>query len=445
MKLVPKFQNGNKFYYRTKNVDTGDIYNVYPSAIGAKNLIAEGTLPEVIVPGNKPYKSAFHSEDTLDFINALTGNILGRLSPTQTGRAIYDTFDNDLSDKQKLESWFLGNNGIVSDKYTEEHPISSALINLVGDAGTYLIGVGIAKNFNKPKIRYSTKRRPKTRNLTYKGVTYKVDNDVPEWAFNQHMADNEVTLPDTRIIPDLDILQANPLIELENSPYKGLLIRAYKSGDDSLLNLLSNSEKRKATKILKRARKGQDIVNKQEIMEYSNMQSMPEKEMKQLNYSPVADGIQGVRTPSGAYLNDIYSPNAASTSLHEAEHGYQQFLHYTNNHRRLLKKTYNTPKRVLNKDSRLLVEKGASNMEYRRLFWRKLGAKSFEDFKTKLQSLKDEDILKLFKEADFNDYIEEYKSTVNNLKPEQLSEWIQNFKKSLITVPVVSGLIYKTN
>lgn len=445
MKLVPKFQNGNKFYYQTKNVDTGDIYNVYPSAIGAKNLIAEGTLPEVIVTGSRPYKSAFHSEDSLDFINALTGNILGRLSPTQTGRAIYDTFDNDLSNKQKLESWFLGNNGIVSDKYAEEHPINSVLINLAGDTGTYLAGVGIAKTFNKPKIRYSTKRRPKTRNLTYDGVTYKVDNDVPDWSFYQHMADNDFTPPVTRIIPDLDILQANPLIELESSPYKGLLTRAYKSGDDDILNLLSNSEKRKAMKILTRARKGQNIINKQEIMEYSNMQSMPEKEMKQLNYSPVADGIQGVRTPSGAYLNDIYSPNAASTSLHEAEHGYQQFLRYTNNQRRLLKKTYLTPKRVLNKDSRLLVEKGASNIEYRRLFWRKLGAKSFEDFKSKLQNLKDEDVLKLFKEADFNDYIEEYKSSVNNLKPEQLKEWIQNFKKSLITVPVVSGLIYKTN
>lgn len=33
MKLIPKFQNGNKFYYQTKNVNTGDVYNVYPSAI----------------------------------------------------------------------------------------------------------------------------------------------------------------------------------------------------------------------------------------------------------------------------------------------------------------------------------------------------------------------------------------------------------------------------
>lgn len=110
------------YYYETQNTDSGMTYRIHPSAIGSKNL--EVTLPEVSVtaPRKYEYRSAYHPEDVPAFFNILTGNVLGRLSPTQTGRAIYDSFNSNLTTEQKLNSWLLGNNGVVSDKFAEEHP-----------------------------------------------------------------------------------------------------------------------------------------------------------------------------------------------------------------------------------------------------------------------------------------------------------------------------------
>jgi hypothetical protein len=49
----------DEYYYQTQNTETGDVYNVHPSAIGAHNL--EVTLPEVkiIAPRKHEYRSAF--------------------------------------------------------------------------------------------------------------------------------------------------------------------------------------------------------------------------------------------------------------------------------------------------------------------------------------------------------------------------------------------------
>lgn len=66
---------------------------------------------------------------------ALANPVLNRLSPTQNVRAIYDTFDPSLTWQDKLNSWFIGNAGITSNEFQQEHPWLSTGINLVGDAG----------------------------------------------------------------------------------------------------------------------------------------------------------------------------------------------------------------------------------------------------------------------------------------------------------------------
>ena len=50
----------DEYYYQTQNTETGDVYNVHPSALGAKNL--EVTLPEVQItaPRKYEYRSAFN-------------------------------------------------------------------------------------------------------------------------------------------------------------------------------------------------------------------------------------------------------------------------------------------------------------------------------------------------------------------------------------------------
>lgn len=63
-----------------------------------------------------------------DFLNISTGGLVNRLSPTQNiGFAIDAVQGDDL-----LNSW-MGNSGIVSDKFMQEHPWWSAAINIVGD------------------------------------------------------------------------------------------------------------------------------------------------------------------------------------------------------------------------------------------------------------------------------------------------------------------------
>lgn len=77
-------------------------------------------------------------------VNVMSGGILNRLSPTQNTGLFIDTVQGD----NIMKSWF-GNSGIVSDKFQQEHPYWSMVINGLGDAGT---GYGINYTFTNPNI-----------------------------------------------------------------------------------------------------------------------------------------------------------------------------------------------------------------------------------------------------------------------------------------------------
>lgn len=78
-----------------------------------------------------------------DFLNMSSAGLLNRLSPTQNIGFAIDAAQGD----NLWDSW-LGNSGIVSDKFMQEHPWWSLAINGAGDAGMYL-----ASSKFKPKSK----------------------------------------------------------------------------------------------------------------------------------------------------------------------------------------------------------------------------------------------------------------------------------------------------
>ena len=93
---------------------------------------------------SKTYYSAYNPDDIVKGFNALTLGGLNNLSPTQWVRRYIDL--NQLLASQIpgskrtmtwsgfVNNWLNGNNGLVSEKFAQEHPYWSMGINGVGDA-----------------------------------------------------------------------------------------------------------------------------------------------------------------------------------------------------------------------------------------------------------------------------------------------------------------------
>lgn len=81
----------------------------------------------------------------MNAFNAVTGGIFNRLSPVQNLRFGYDLLTGD---KNALNGYVYGNNGIVSDAFAQEHPYLSMLYNGVADASAFGSGrmLGVARN-----------------------------------------------------------------------------------------------------------------------------------------------------------------------------------------------------------------------------------------------------------------------------------------------------------
>lgn len=102
-----------------------------------------------MTPNGKPigyrYSTAFDGslDNFMEVTNVLTGGMANRLSPTQNVRLLYDV----ATGGDWRSSW-LGNNGIVTDKFAEEHPYLSMAANMAGDMAVPLGWLG-----RKPVIR----------------------------------------------------------------------------------------------------------------------------------------------------------------------------------------------------------------------------------------------------------------------------------------------------
>lgn len=77
-----------------------------------------------------------------EMFNALTGGIFNQLSPTQLARNLYNIA---VQDPNYVEQFINGNNGLVSDEFAANNPLTSAFINLIGD-GVILGGPSAVRN-----------------------------------------------------------------------------------------------------------------------------------------------------------------------------------------------------------------------------------------------------------------------------------------------------------
>lgn len=129
-------------YIRDNNLPNAGIYL---GNEGAGERTYEYPLNEVVISTRRPksappkyqYASSFNGsmQNFNDVINAMTGGIANRFDITQNARALYDTYQfarGNMSREDWQNSLVYGNNGIVSDKYAQEHPIMAMLANSAG-------------------------------------------------------------------------------------------------------------------------------------------------------------------------------------------------------------------------------------------------------------------------------------------------------------------------
>lgn len=113
--------------------------------------------------------SKYGMKPTMEAFNAVTAGMLNRLSPTQNIRAVYDLATNPVKGFKGLIN---GNNGIVTDKFAQEHPFWSLGANLGGD----IITLGGPSLYNASKNAITNSRPYKVRQIA-KEIKKNVDNN----------------------------------------------------------------------------------------------------------------------------------------------------------------------------------------------------------------------------------------------------------------------------
>ena len=161
-KPLAKYGNG-------KDYDGYNIQHVKQGSLG-KDIDAQIDLPGVEIIGdaqknkNRIYNSSFDQSGLTNFINTATLGGLNNLSPTQWARRGYDAAKGKLT----ADSWFNGNNGIVTNKFANEHPILAGVTNMAGDVLGFGLGnvakkLELYKNLNPLDNEY-------TRNIIYYNI-----------------------------------------------------------------------------------------------------------------------------------------------------------------------------------------------------------------------------------------------------------------------------------
>lgn len=137
--FIPKFDNGKTGYVRQNNnpIMFDNQGNLVDQVTGEKGTML---IPNVTIkPKRKSnYSSAFDGSlwNFVDVTNALSGGILNRMSPSQNIRAGYDFFKylkGDIDRSKLTNSVIYGNNGIVSDNFSKNNPITSSIVNMASD------------------------------------------------------------------------------------------------------------------------------------------------------------------------------------------------------------------------------------------------------------------------------------------------------------------------
>lgn len=138
---LPEFQDGTKGWIRTNGNDikfdeeTGELVD---QVTGERGTLM---LPEINITRANPdnYRSSYDPNAVINGFNALTLGGLNNLDPTQWARRAYDlpkTLFGPMKFSTYMNRWINGNEGVVSNQFSSQHPYYSAIINmLAGGAG----------------------------------------------------------------------------------------------------------------------------------------------------------------------------------------------------------------------------------------------------------------------------------------------------------------------
>ena len=84
---------------------------------------------------------------------------------------------------------------------------------------------------------------------------------------------------------------------------------------------------------------------------------------------------------------------------------------------------------------------GATNAEFRMKIANKLGTPSYEQLNDYIKGMTDEEIYNLFTNYKPNGYVTDYVRGIQQLKPNQIPQWANNFRLAQIKVPATVGYL----
>lgn len=153
-KRLPKFTIGTE----GENMNYEYRGTIYDDELKNQGITHVAELPEVVVTGKdrRPMyqrydaqNSTYNPDDVITGFNILTFGGLNNLSPSQWARRVYDLpklIDGRMNTSQYFGKWINGNEGIVTSKFSKEHPYWSIGANALFDGVTVFVGGGGANS-----------------------------------------------------------------------------------------------------------------------------------------------------------------------------------------------------------------------------------------------------------------------------------------------------------
>lgn len=145
---LPGYKNGKIGYVRQNgndikfDEDTGELVD---QITGERGTLM---LPEINITRANPnnYRSYYDPNAVINGFNAFTLGGFNNVDPTQWARRVYDlpkTIFGPMRFSTYMDRWINGNEGVVSNKFAQEHPYYSMLFNAAGDG---LIGASAVQS-----------------------------------------------------------------------------------------------------------------------------------------------------------------------------------------------------------------------------------------------------------------------------------------------------------
>lgn len=220
---------------------------VYKDKISRKLLYNYDEMPTAEVTGHKKEKSINDNwqvayakgipsgtmASDMKTMNAVTGGALNLVSPSQvigaTGRLI-----NDGDFGQFGRNLILGNNGIVTDKFAQEHPYWSLAANGVFDAGSLGL-VAAGRSGIKNVANYAKQGKAFLSPQTYKRITSlqeAVEATPYQWDYNYRRVIKNKHPHELQKLRDLHFLSKAPNSQIKSNNNIVKLYHGTPNGDD---------------------------------------------------------------------------------------------------------------------------------------------------------------------------------------------------------------------